>query len=754
MPPTILLLLCLVPLRAQAPAGYVAPGLCANCHAAIAERYRSTPMARSFGTVRQPPPPGAFRHHASEQLFTLFNRGGQPMLRRQQIGFDGAPSNVLERKLDYWFGSGNHARSFVSRNATGDLIELPLTWYAENGGHWGMSPAYDVAQHAGFSRKITYRCMSCHNAYPALPPGADQWENATRWPAQLPEGIDCQRCHGPGQSHVDAVRLRKPAVAVRAAIVNPAKLDPVRKMEVCLQCHLETTNAPLPNSLIRRGRGVFSYRPGEPLEDYALYFDHAPGTGQADKFEFASAPYRLRQSRCFLESRGALTCTTCHDPHGPQAGTSPVARYAAMCRSCHPGAAESHVTKPPDDCVSCHMPRRRPSDAIHDTVADHLIQRKAGARAEDPLEEKAAPPYRGRVALYYPEVMADAAASELYRAVAQVVHQANLTEGMALLEAAIAKWKPTQAQFYADLAGAYRQTGQPGRAADWYRQALRLDPQNWPAYFGLGVIERAPDALRRAMALAPWNTEIVKSLASVLPSPEAFTLLRSATAADPDSGDLQNNLGTALLRLGDFSGAGRALREAVRLRPEVPSIRINLATLLARQNHWLPAKHEFEQALRLDNSSAEGHSAYGVALAARGNLASDLVAARQQLETALTWNPALWNTRNNLGTLLERMGDPAAAIREYRAALAIRDDFPAAHYNLAVLLTTHPAEAEQHFLAALRGAPDHDEAHLKWGQLLCAQQRCEAGVVHLRQAAKSANPPVRNAAEAALRGAR
>ena len=179
-------------------------------------------------------------------------------------------------------------------------------------------------------------------------------------------------------------------------------------------------------------------------------------------------------------------------------------------------------------------------------------------------------------------------------------------------------------------------------------------------------------------------------------------------------------------------------------------MRINLATLLARQNHWAQARHEFEQALRLDISSAEAHSSYGVALAARGDLAT----ARQQMETALTWNPALWNTRNNLGTLLQRMGDPAAAIREYRAALAIRDDFPAAHYNLAVLLTTHPAEAEQHFLAALRGAPDHDEAHLKWGQLLCAQQRCEAGVVHLRQAAKSANPPVRNAAEAALRGAR
>lgn len=698
-------------------------------------------MARSFGAVMQAPPLGELKHDASQQSFTVFSRAGQPLLRRQQTGFDGAPANVIERKLDYWFGSGNHARSFVSRNTTGDLIELPLTWYAENGGHWGMSPAYDVAQHAGFSRKITYRCMSCHNAYPALPPASDQWENATRWPAQLPAGIDCQRCHGPGQSHGDAVRLRKPAAAIRAAIVNPAKLPPVRQMEVCLQCHLETTNAPLPNSLIRRGRGVFSYRPGEPLGDHALYFDHASETGHSDKFEFASAPYRLRQSRCFLESRGALTCTTCHDPHGQK-----TRHYAEVCRSCHPAA--SHATKVSDNCVACHMPQRRPSDAVHVTIADHLIQRKPVLPTTGPLQEKPPAPYRGKVALYYPEAIADPAASELYTAVAQVVGQANLAQGIPLLEAAIARWKPTQAQFYADLAAAYRQTGAVDRAADLYRQAIRLDPQSWPAYFGLGVIQKAPDALRRAMTLAPWNTEIVKSLAAALPPPEAFILLRAATLSDPDSADLQNNLGTTLLRLGDFSAAERALREAVRLRPELSTIRVNLATLLSRQNQWAAAKHEFEQALRLDPSSAEGHSAYGVALASHG----DLSLARQQMETALALNAALWNTHNNLGTLLQRLGDPAGAIREYQAALALRDDFPAAHYNLALLLA-NPAEAEQHFLATLRWMPNHQEAQLKLGQLLCAQQRCGAGVVHLRQAATGANPQVKSAAEAALRGA-
>jgi hypothetical protein len=39
-------------------------------------------------------------------------------------------------------------------------------------------------------------------------------------------------------------------------------------MEIYLQCHLETTNASLPGSLLRYGRNVFSYRAGESLADY------------------------------------------------------------------------------------------------------------------------------------------------------------------------------------------------------------------------------------------------------------------------------------------------------------------------------------------------------------------------------------------------------------------------------------------------------------------------------------------------------
>src|SRR5262245_48201332 len=235
-------------------AGYVEYGACAECHREIAESYARTAMARTFGVVRsenQFPElkRGAFRHDASEEFFTVYARDGGPYLKRHQTGFDGAVTNEFEARIDYWIGSGNHARSYISRTKVEELIELPISWYAENGGYWAMNPGYDRPDHAGFSRKISYRCMSCHNGYIQTQSGADAGEGSARFPERLPEGIDCQRCHGPGQAHVEIARQGAPPERMRDAIINSARLPFDRKMEVCMQCHLETTSLKLPASL-------------------------------------------------------------------------------------------------------------------------------------------------------------------------------------------------------------------------------------------------------------------------------------------------------------------------------------------------------------------------------------------------------------------------------------------------------------------------------------------------------------------------
>jgi hypothetical protein len=179
---------------------------------------------------------------------------------------------------------------------------------------------------------------------------------------------------------------------------------------------------------------VFSYQPGEPLAAYALYFDHAPGKGHDDKFEFVSSAYQLFKSACYRASRDSLTCTTSHNPH-EQTSMDASARFAQICRNCHSArigelAAQRRHTAS-DNCVSCHMLKRRPSDAIRVTITDHYIQRTPKPDPEGlPVEQNSSdtPPYRGEVQLYYPRQSNGDA--ELCLAVAQVKNQANLKDGI------------------------------------------------------------------------------------------------------------------------------------------------------------------------------------------------------------------------------------------------------------------------------------------------------------------------------------
>jgi hypothetical protein len=71
--------------------------------------------------------------------------------------------------------------------------------------------------------------------------------------------------------------------------VNPARLSAERALDVCSECHLKTTEFPLPHAIKRYERGDFSYRPGEPLSAFVLMFDEAPGPAKHERFETASA---------------------------------------------------------------------------------------------------------------------------------------------------------------------------------------------------------------------------------------------------------------------------------------------------------------------------------------------------------------------------------------------------------------------------------------------------------------------------------
>ncbi|HWE48337.1 MAG TPA: tetratricopeptide repeat protein [Bryobacteraceae bacterium] len=667
--------------------------VCAGCHPGEAAAYARTGMGRSFAL----PAPGnssatssAFYHQASDTYFAMVQRGGEYFQRQYQIGFDGKQVNLTEKRVDYVLGSGNHSRTFLSRTGKNALIELPLAWYAEKGGSWGMNPGYDSPDHQGMRRKIGNDCVFCHDAYPAVSETAGGHGADALFPAAMPEGIDCQRCHGAGDRHVELARRPEVSRAdVRASIVNPARLQPARQAEVCLQCHLETTSSPLPNSMVRYERGPFSYQAGEPLADFKLFFDRAPDKNE-DRFEIAGSAYRLGMSECALKSNGKLTCTTCHNPHDLKKGEEGVAHYTAVCRECHAAdfnalvAAKKHTAS--NDCTGCHMPKRRTDDVVHVVMTDHYIQRRKPTRdllAEMPERVEK---YRSEVIRYRPSEPAHQD-DELYIAAAQVLESSNLHPGIERLSEAIGKLRPDRAEPYLELADALRTDGKCEQALPVYDEARKRDPKSLAAIQRMALCVKAPvDLLRGALTLEPDDAAIWTQLGLAYlaerKTPDAIAALQKAVEIDPELPEAWNNLGGIWMQTGEPAKAENALRKAIKAQPNYAEAHNNLGGLLSYNGHFDEAKYHFEAALRYKPDYNFARFNYGIALA-RVNRSGE---AEAQFEAILKSDPKAADTHEALGIVLASSGQMSRAVEHFREAVRIQPEFGRANLSLGSAL--------------------------------------------------------------------
>lgn len=377
-------------------ARYVGINTCRLCHQSIYNTFIETGMGKSFAGATKQKSTGDFKKSIIYDEFSDFYYksfwGKNDSLYFLEFRLKGKDT-IYKRieRCDYIIGSGHHTNSHM-QSINGHYNQMPMTFYTQKK-EWHLPPGFENGVNTRFTRKIGLECMTCHNSLPDFVLGSENKYKHTD------EGINCERCHGPGSIHVQQRSTGSKvdtANYIDYSIVNPSKLSIDRQFDVCQRCHLQG------NAVLKEGRSFFDFKPGMKLSDFISVF--LPKYSNAeDEFIMASHADRLKMSQCFIKSfnpsevksklkpyKDALTCVTCHNPHVSVKVTGNEV-FNNACLNCHGKKIEMNCTEktvaknlhksflvplPSSlNCVSCHMPKSGSIDIPHITVHDHFIRK-------------------------------------------------------------------------------------------------------------------------------------------------------------------------------------------------------------------------------------------------------------------------------------------------------------------------------------------------------------------------------------------
>lgn len=601
---------------------YVGMETCRSCHANVFATYQHTGMGLSFDHATPAKSAASFGSHAfvydsvSNFYYQPFWRGDSLMVKEFRL--DGADTiHQRTEHIAYIIGSGHHTNSHMV-NFDGYVYQAPITYYTQNE-QWDLAPGFSGGFNSRFTRLINMECMTCHNGIPKHIGGS-----VNKY-AHVPQGIDCERCHGPGEVHVKtklAGKIVDTSQHPDYTIVNPADLTVDLQMNLCQRCHLQGV------AVLNEGRFWDDFKPGMHLKDVMqVFLPEYRGEGSEDQFLMASHVERLKESQCF--EIGELSCITCHNPH-VSVRVSQINHFNAACVNCHqPGQQDSctedyqqRVLTNNNNCSSCHMPKSGSIDIPHVAITDHNI--RIPDKAEQYVDTREGKKLRQAIEFIGLRCMTDEDPAPLTMAKGYLRFYEGFATQRAYLDSAYtylrqASDRPLQERLAAEVQYYYL-------VAD-FRSIIQLGKQTDPeqihdgftayrigdAMMNEGFVEQAGPFLARATKLQPFNLEFLNKWGSLKiytgAYGEAQSVFEKILKEQPKFVPAISNLGTLYLNLGQPELGIVHLKKAIGLDPDYTLAYLNLAEFYAQRFNTSAARQVLEQLLRHQPDNAQAKAA-------------------------------------------------------------------------------------------------------------------------------------------------
>jgi tetratricopeptide (TPR) repeat protein len=234
------------------------------------------------------------------------------------------------------------------------------------------------------------------------------------------------------------------------------------------------------------------------------------------------------------------------------------------------------------------------------------------------------------------------------------------------------------ARDYYNQAKSAAQRGATEQAMDYYREALRLEPEFGEALTGLGAVllgqkrlDEARGYFEKALAIDPNHATALINLATIDQrqgrTDLALARLRKVIERNPDYAEAHLNLGSLLASLKQHEEAIQHLVKASALNPKLTAARLNLAMVYTETKQWDQAEDQYRQLLAIAPRLAPAHAGLGTLHARQQQHAQAVAAYRQAIALGLS-TP---QTYTQLGLSLLALGEKPAAAAAFQAALKL-----------------------------------------------------------------------------------